>query len=383
MRFNADGTFAWLQEHEAWALAGIVFLGANKVAIAGDGGAVATPVSVRVYDTETGALIWARQAGGGRVVTDARSYTPQLAVDASGNLMVLASDQGDYVVIRFDNDGNPLPTWRFQVDAQNNVLATAIVSLPDGGAVITGRVGDEGGGSTGGNVTVRLDANGIPVFTDIQMPTPLFGVFTFGVAHLGVDNDGNITVAAAREIGATIAQVWKVSSTGVRLWTTYLPDPPPGVGTTINGFALSANGNPLIALGKGGDLGFELVRLDGATGAVLSDTKAPVDGVAQTVAVAKNGRILLGGFGTDFDGAHAYGPMAEFTENGEFCRVAENAGIFGSIKAGADANGWRVLGVTHYLDGVGNKASVSQFDSEGACTLTDSVFVDGFEAEAP
>ncbi|MEO5559004.1 MAG: hypothetical protein ABIR10_04910 [Dokdonella sp.] len=313
---------------------------------------------------------------------DERSFTPQLAVDASGNMMVLASDEGDYVAIRFDSDGNPLPTWRFQVDAQNNVAATAIVAMPDGGAVITGSVGDLGGGSVGGNVTVRLDANGKPVFTDIQMSPVLFGVFTFGVAHLGLDNEGNIIVAAARENGVTTAQVWKISSIGARLWTTFLPDPPPRVGTLINGFALSANGNPLIALGTGGGGGLHLVRLDGATGAVLSDTKAPIDGVAQTVAVAKNGRILLGGYGSNFDG-HGYGLMAEFTEDGQPCRVAENNGFLGSIKATADADGWRVLSSTEIVQGISTAATISQFDSDGACTLTDSVFVDGFEPEAP
>lgn len=382
MRFNADGTFAWLQEHEAYALAGIALMGANRVAIAGDGGAIATPVNVRVYDRKTGALIWARQAGGGRVQTDERSYTPQLAVDASGNLMVLASDQGDYVVIRFDSDGNPLPTWRTQVDAQNNVAATAIVALPDGGAVITGSVGDLGGGSLGGNVTVRLDANGTPVFTDIQMSPVLFGVFTFGVAHLGLDNDGNIIVAAARENGVTTAQVWKISSTGTRLWTTYLPDPPVRVGTLINGFALSANGNPLIALGTGGGGGLHLVRLDGATGVVLSDTKAPIDGNSQTVAVANNGRILLGGYGSHFNGL-GFGLMAEFTENGQPCRVAENTGFLSSIKATADANGWRVVGATEFVQGVSTAATISQFDSDGECTLGDSVFANGFESELP
>lgn len=376
MRFDANGSFVWLQERQASTVAGIAFVGVDRVAIAGDGGGTETPVDIRLYDTKSGALIWARQAGDGHVLNGAIYDTSQLVVDAGGNMMVLASDLGDYVVIRFDADGNPLPTWRFEAETDSNVFATGIVALPDGGAIITGR-----GQSFDGNVTVRLDANGNNVFTDIENSGP----HPFGAGYLGVNNDGEVFVAAAREnsIGSPQARVWKLSSKGIRLWTSILPNPgAPTSGTSIGGFALAANGDPLIAVDAGAGALFRLVRLNGATGGVIADTQAPIGGAPSTLKLAENGRVLIGGNGP-VGGGHVSGRIAEFAANGQACRASGNIGIFSALNADAGTSGWHVLGATSFVQGVGNDAFVSQFDADGNCTLTDTVFADGFESDAP
>jgi outer membrane protein assembly factor BamB len=377
VRFNADGSFAWTQEHVATSLAGIAFVGKGQVAIAGDGGTANSPVYVRLYDAATGDLVWSREAGGGRTRVDDRFETPQLVVDAFGNLMVLASDHGDYVVIRFDADGNALPTWRRTIDLDSDVLATAIVPLPDGGAVISGR----GRVLGGGNVTVRLDAQGNEIFTDIE----IVGPFPYGPAYLGVDSGGNAYVAAAQETpnGVPRAQVWKLSPNGARLWTTIVPNPGgPTSNMSIGGFAMATNGDALIEADAGAGSLFRLVRLDGATGSVVSDFKAPIGGTPSTLALATNGRVLVGGDGP-VGGGHVLGAIAEFDAGGEPCRVATDINLASSVNAVAGSSGWSVIGVTTFVPGVGNDALAIHFDSDGACTLTDRVFSDGFEPEVP
>jgi outer membrane protein assembly factor BamB len=345
--------------------------------IAGDGGSAETPIYVRLYDAATGGLLWNREAGGGRTRVDARYETPQLAIDALGNLMVLASDHGDYVVIRLDADGNALPTWRRTIDAGSDVLATAIVPLPDGGAVITG----QGRILGGGNVTVRLDAQGSEIFTDLEVVGP----FPSGPAYLGIDSEGNTVVAAAQETpnGVPRAQVWKLSPNGARMWTTIVPNPGgPTSGMSIGGFALAANGDPLVEADAGAGAPFRLVRLDRATGVVVSDFNAPIGGSRSTFALAANGRVLIGG-DAPAGGGHVSGRIAEFDANGEPCRVATTINMPSSVNAGAGLAGWSVLGATAFVQGVGNDALAARYDADGACTLTDRVFQDGFEAVAP
>lgn len=375
MRFDADGNFEWLQEYQASVDAGMVFIGANRIAMTGNVGSVFAPVDIRVYDTNSGVLIWDRQSQAGHVSPASIYDTPQLAVDASGNLMALASDQGDYVVIRFDPDGNGLPTWRYQVEADSDVTATSIVALPDGGAVITGR-----GQPLHGNVTVRLDASGNEVFSD----TEITGPHPFGPGYIGLANDGSIIVAAARETsnGTPLVRVWKMSATGARLWTKFLPNPDFSTGATmLGGFALGADGDPRLVIDKGAGAPFTLVRLDGVSGEVVAYASAPINGNPTSLTLADNGRALIGGFGSG--GGQVSTRMAEFTASGVPCRVSGDNGIKGALNVAAGPNGWHVFGGTIFVPGVGNSAVTSRYDSDGNCTLTDDVFADGFESASP
>jgi hypothetical protein len=373
VRFNADGSFAWTRERTAFSLAGIAFVGADRVAIAGDGGVV-LPVYVRLYDAASGDVVWDREAGGGETAVDARHDTQQLAVDASGNLMILASDNGDFVVIRFDANGDALPTWRRTIDADHDVHATGIVALPDGGAIVTG----EGRTLGGGYVTVRLDAQGGGVFTDVDLggiANPL------GPSYLALDADGNAVVAAAPESsgGVPRAQVWKLSPTGARAWTKILPNPgSPTSGMSVGGFMLASNGDALVVVDAPGGT-FRLLRLAAATGEVVWDVNAPTSGSPSTLGLAPNGRVLIGGYAFVGGGGQVSGRIAEFAANGEPCRVAEDLDMSSAVEASAGAGGWSVLGSTSFIQGVGSDAFVRRYDAEGACTLTDRLFVDGFD----
>ncbi|MBX3698939.1 MAG: hypothetical protein KF811_14095 [Dokdonella sp.] len=373
MRFEDDGQFAWLQEHAAASVAGIAFVGADRVAIAGDDGNVGAPIYIRLHDVASGALIWEHHAAGGRSVADAGTDTPQVVVDASGNLMVLASDHGDFVVIRLAADGTPLPTWRRSVDASADVLATALVALADGGVAISGRGRILGGG----NITIRLDALGQEVFTDVEVVGP----FPYGPAFLGADGDGNLVVAAAQETanGSPLAQVWKLSPSGQRLWTRILPNPlGPTSASSPGGFALTANGDALVELDEGAGARFRVVRLAAASGEVLWDSHAPIGGTPSTMALAANGRLLVGG-SAPIGGGHVRGRIVEFDASGEPCRVSMETGAFSSVAVAPGAKGWAMLGATTFVQGLGNEAFASRFDADGPCSAGDPLFADGFE----
>ncbi|MEO8461461.1 MAG: hypothetical protein ABI451_13100 [Dokdonella sp.] len=369
VKFDAAGDFQWLKERVASSLAGMVFINGH-VALAGEWGTIAAPVAVSLYDAETGDLVWDRQVADGLTYRDASNETRQLTVDANGNLMLLVSDHGDYVVVRFDPDGNALPTWRRTIDPDHDVLATGIVALPDGGAVVTG----QGRFLGGGYVTVRLDAQGNPVFTDVELGdigNPL------GPAHLALTADDSVIVAAAPESmgGVPRAQVWKLSSSGARLWTRVVSNP--GSSTTpltIHSLVLAADGDALIEVAGLTDP-FRLLRLAAMTGVVVWDVSAPILGSPSTLALAPNGRVLVGSKGNSQES----GRIAELDADGNPCRIADSPGMFSAVVAGAGSAGWSVLGATQFVPGSSPDAFVSHFDGGGACTLTDLLFKSGFE----
>ncbi|MEO8670206.1 MAG: hypothetical protein ABI411_02755 [Tahibacter sp.] len=374
VRFNPDGSFAWTRERPAQSLSGLLLLDAGRVAIVGDGGTAAAPLYINVYDATSGNLLWERQAAGGRTLTDERDDTEQVAVDSSGNILLLASDGGDYVIVRYDSAGNPLPTWRRTIDADEDVRASGILALPDGGVIVTG----EGASLHGGYVTLRLDAQGSELFRDVDpggIANPL------GPAYLGIDADGNALLAAAPESpgGVPCAQVWKLSPTGARLWTRVLPNPGSLTSSmSIGGFTLAPNGDVLIVADMNSQP-FRLVRLDGATGAVRQDVATPLPSNPSSMALAPNGRVLVGGYAFIDSSGHVGGRLVEFAASGAACRVANNVDMFSKVENSASANGWTVLGSTQFIPGTGNDAFVRRYDADGACSVVDVLFANGFQ----
>ena len=365
MKFDASGNFKWLRERVAGPPAGMVMIN-GQVVTAGDG----APAYLRSVDAETGDVIWDRMVAAGHTYIDAVFGAQQLTIDANGNLMLVLSDHGDYVVARFDSSGNALPTWRRTIDAKNDVLATGIVALPDGGAIITG----QGKFVGGGYVTVRLDAQGNEVFTDVdlgEIGNPL------GPAYLALAADGSVVVAAAPESmgGVPRAQVWKISPAGARLWTRVAANAGSATsGTFIHGLVLGADGDAFTEVaGQQGP--FRVLRLGALTGEVVWDVGVPIIGNPTTLALASSGRVLVGSGG----GGQESGHIAELDAGGSPCRLTNNLGMFSTVIAAAGSNGWSVLGATQVIPGTGRDAFVSHFDGGGACTLSDILFVDGFE----
>ena len=374
-RFNGDGSFAWTREHEVWTFAGLELLGGGRVALVGESNTAGPPVFVRVYDGASGDLVWQRESTSGRLQFDERYDTHTLAIGANGDLLVRASDGGDYVVIRTDADGNALPDWRWASGGEE-VMANEIVALPGGGAIVSGQ-GDFLGG---GYVTVRFDAQGNTVFNDIELGeigNPL------GPSRVRVDANGEFIIAAAPEsmFGEPLAQVWKLAADGTRLWTRVLPNPKGDLASLqVGDLALTAEGDVLIAAFSVSDQRFRLVRLDGATGDVLLDSSAEVSGTPTTLATAPNGRVLVGGYDFIDSSGHVGARMVEFDADGMPCRSSMDLAMFSRIAATAGAEGWSVLGASAFVPNVGNDAVVRRYDANGPCDGADAIFADGFEA---
>lgn len=369
MKFDAAGTFSWLRERVAGSAVGMAFLN-NRVVIAGEGGTLAAPVYLSSYDTTTGDLIWDHLVADGHTYPDPFNATQQLTIDANGNLMLVASDHGNYVVIRFDQAGNALPTWRRTIDSNNDVLATGIVALPDGGAIVTGRGSEMGGGF----VTARLDAKGNQIFVDVELGdigNPL------GSAYLALAADGSVIVAATPESvnGVVLGQIWKLSPGGARQWTRVLPHPGGSFPSSrIRGLMLAPNGDPVVET-SGISGPFRLHRLAAQTGEIVWSADAPIPGDPTALALAANGRLLVGSRGNFQES----GQIAELDSGGNPCRVANNLSMFSGVIAGAGSSGWSVLGATQPLQGSSPNAFMSHFDGDGACTLTDFLFQAGFD----
>ncbi len=376
MKFDAKGNFAWLQEAAGAALAGIVSTDA-EVTIAGEWGTLATPIVVRQYDAQSGNLIWDRQAGGVRTLTSGPGIntTQRLVVDAQGNIMILASDQGDYVVIRFDPDGDPMPTWRATIDPDNDTMttdddvsATGIVALPDGGAIVTGF----GQAIGGGYVTVRLDAQGNNVFTDVELGdlgNPL------GPTYLANSTDGSVVIGGSPESfgGVPQAQIWSISPGGNRKWHHVISHPGMTIPSTFMGLALESDGDVIIGVAGLSDP-FRVLYLVAQTGEVVWDVGVPFIGYSTLLAVAPNGRVLVGGLNSSQQSSH----IAEFDSAGHPCRVANNFGTLGAFATNPGSADWITLGTRPTFPVAGGEAFVSRFDGGGACTETADIFTNGF-----
>ena len=371
VRFEADGTFAWLREHEALGAAAIERLPGGRVALVATSTTVGAMIDVRVYDGMTGDLAWSRASNAARLNFDERYETRNLDIDANGNLFIAASDGADFVVLRYAANGDALPTWRHDV-GESDVTATAIVALPDGGAIISGQGDNLGGGYR----TVRFDASGAVLFDDAEsgdIGNPL------GPSWLAPTPDGGFLVAAAPEstFGVPEATVWKLAADGTRMWTTVLPNQNAPMSFELRGLAVTLEGDALVVPESVLNLGFRLVRVRGTDGVVMREAQAAIGGHATTFALAPNGRALIGGYVFASSSGTVTARIAEFDANGAPCRTAASLAMMSPIASiGADG-GWTVGGASAFVQGVGSDALVRRYDAEGACT--DAIFDDGFE----
>ncbi|HJU39546.1 MAG TPA: hypothetical protein VJ724_08225, partial [Tahibacter sp.] len=255
VRFDADGTFAWLREHEALDVAAIEPMPGGRIALVATGATAGATIDLRVYDGASGELAWSRGSDAARLRFDERHETRHLAIDAAGNVLVVGSDGGDFVVLRWASNGDALPTWRYATgDAA--IVASAVLALPDGGAIVSG----QGDSIDGGYRTVRFDAAGAMRFDDTEpgdIGNPL------GPSYLAATPDGGFLVVAAPEstFGVPEATVWKLAADGARAWKTTLPNPNAPSSFDVGGFAATSDGDALVVGESVTDSRFRLMRV--------------------------------------------------------------------------------------------------------------------------
>lgn len=375
MRFEGGGAFAWLHERQGDALgttaaSGMALLSSGRVAIVGEDVATGT-VFVRVIDGASGELVWEHQSTSGRLLFDQRHDVQQIVESITGELLVRLADGGDYVVLRFDPEGKPLPSWRWPT-ANDQVIANDIAATPDGGAVVTGY-----GDHLTGYLTVRFDSDGDVVFDDIEL-----GVSGSQIApsYVRVDAEGSTIVVASPEtqLGVPGAIAWKIDPTGKRSWTVELSDQSSLQDTFANGpIRLTPDGDVLVAVDSPYDARLRVLHLDGGDGSVVRVLQSSVKtGSRPTgLALADNGRIVAAGFGGS-PGSGSQSRIVEFDVDGTQCHHGEAPGMTGAIIVTPAATGWYVLGTSAFLPSTGNDAIVQRFDAGAPC---DDVFIDSFD----
>ncbi|ANB16309.1 hypothetical protein [Dokdonella koreensis] len=364
LRLDADGTIGWADERPGPGSAEDVLpMADGRVALAGG---TAIPF-VRTVDSGSGAPDWDTSAPGAMLVVLRSFATRQIAQTPSGDLLVRAENDDAFVVLRFGAQGQLLPPWRW-TSGLGAVWANSIVALPDGGAIVAGRTYAIGGGFR----TVRFAADGSLVYADAEfgeLGNPL------GAAWIATTPDGATLVVASPEtrFGMPGAMAWKIAADGTRLWTRTLSDQASGSTTFSNGpAALGPEGDLRIATAGTTPKVLRLIRVDGATGATRWDSAASMPGFADRLAVAPNGRSLLGGSAhVPGGGGRTYATLAEFDADGLLCRERTVPDLYGFTSIVGAVDGWTVLGIGD--DGV----TVQRYAADGACG--DGLFTDGFE----
>lgn len=363
LRVEADGTIGWAHERPgAGAADDVLPLADGRVALTGG-----PAPFVRTLDASSGDLAWDTSASGAMSIVLGVFATNQIAQTPGGELLVRAHDGDAFVVLRLDSGGQLLPPWRWN-SGLGEVWANSIVALADGGAIVTGRTL----GHTGGFRTVRFAADGSVVYADVELGThgsPL------GMSWVAAAPDGGAWVVASPEtqFGMPGAMAWRIGADGTRLWTRELSDQSSGATTFSNGpSALGPGGDLWIATSSTSPKSLGLIRVDGATGATRWSSRSALPSDADMLAVAPNGRSLLGGSAhVPGGGGRTYAILAEFDAEGVLCRERTVEDLYGFMSAVGAAEGWTVLGI-------GDAGlTVQRYDTDGACG--DALFADGFD----
>jgi len=364
LRVEADGTIGWAHERPGPGSADDVLpMADGRIALTGG---FSAPF-VRAIDADSGDPAWDAAASDATLMVLRSFSTNQIAQAPGGDLLVRAHDADAFVVLRVAASGQPLPPWRWN-SGLGEVWANSIVALADGGAIVTGRTF----GHTGGFRTVRFAADGSVVYADVELGThgsPL------GMSWVTAAPDGGAWVVASPEtqFGMPGAMAWRIAADGTRLWTRELSDQSSGATTFSNGpAALGPGGDLWIATASTSPKTLGLIRVDGATGATRWNSRSALPSYADSLAVAPNGRSLLGGSAhVPGGGGRTYAILAEFDADGVLCREHTVEDLYGFLSAVGAEEGWTVLGIGDA--GI----TVQRYDADGPCG--DALFADGFD----
>ncbi|HET6546257.1 MAG TPA: hypothetical protein VFG55_05870, partial [Rhodanobacteraceae bacterium] len=203
VHFDDMGNPGWVGEGDAALQIGPIALLANaRVASVGND---ADGIRVQVRERAGGTPVWTGTSDAGRISFDERFIRKSIAQTPNGDVLVAASEPGDYVVARWSEEGKELPEWRWHCSDGGDALVDDIVALADGGAAMVGHCGLQSG-----YLTVRFDVAGGVVFDDTELGD--IGN-ALDPASIEVDAAGAIVVAADPESvhGVPLAEVWKLA----------------------------------------------------------------------------------------------------------------------------------------------------------------------------
>jgi hypothetical protein len=378
LRFGADGSLLWQQQDCAPAAALAIFaseIPPVELMIANDGTAVMAAVCVDIngarqlklkkFALVSGALIWQVQRDLSPSGSSMRS--PLLARDAAANRIVVAVDDlGDYVVLRYDEAGQP--SAEIRSGANNRIdIPTAIGLQADGGIVVTGL---EQSPAQLGYRTVGFNSDGSERFVDrLVGVTPSVS----GLAFLSIDAQGEITLAASPEsqCGLTELAVYRLSASGQRLWTR-MGDGPCSNSVSERPQLIQALADQSVLVvsdvSRGGQPGGITLQRITASGQRVWRRSAPISAE------------LLEGAAVDFSAARvrAVGRagMAEWNFNGTLCQSTAQA-FRRDARVIPNGNNWLVAHVSAFSPLTNEDLKLNLYP--GVACVDDALFADGYE----
>jgi len=221
LKYDLDGNLQWSRRYGGPGLedpSAMLLAAPGMVVLTGLAWEEAPDVLTLAYDAD-GEILWEGRAP---VAGEIHPFLPPaLTQDAEGNLLVVAHDDGDFLILKYALDGSLL--WRRTYDAPGDGLdaARSVATDAAGSVYVSGRIN-----WSQGYATIKLDADGI--FQWEQIEDGDIGS-TFDFVEVGVGPDGDPVVVGNPEstCGVFETRVWKCdAATGEPLWVWSYPTDP-------------------------------------------------------------------------------------------------------------------------------------------------------------
>jgi hypothetical protein len=209
IKYSGDGIPLWTNYLNAASDWRIAVDNSGKVFVAGSTRDVFLGVRadyITAAYSNSGLPLWTNYYNGPE---DGSDHLRDLAVDASGNVVVTGSSASNFATIKYSEQGVPLWTNRFTDGGGNVHFAEAVAVDPGGNVFVTGR-------TLIGCATIKYSAAGAALWTNVYHE----GGSASGTA-LASDLSGNIYVGgwADRTGSGLDFFTVKYSGTGLPLWT--------------------------------------------------------------------------------------------------------------------------------------------------------------------
>ncbi len=224
-QFDPAGNLAWTRYYGAEGNdepSGLLVTSSGDVVVTGlaleDTLVTVTTIS---YDP-AGTVLWSTSFP--LVDSNWLNFPPQLTSDADGNLLIGATSDNNFLVLKYSPVGTLLWDRAYAGPAGGMDLSTGIATAA-GNVYVTGIAYGDGGGDNA-IATVKFDASG--TFQWEQFESGDIGS-AFTAVGVAVAPDGNVVVVGNTESVCGVFQVrtWKLNATtGTAMWVETFPDEP-------------------------------------------------------------------------------------------------------------------------------------------------------------
>jgi hypothetical protein len=266
IRYSADGSLVWLKRFDSPEHASDT---PGSMALAPDGGVWFSALHFldepRIEVTRldaSGEVVWAEE----RTVEGTDGIpngvlVPKLAVDLNSEgprIYVVVSDEGDYRILRFDDEGSEVWSTSWSGEGRFGDRPTDLAVSVIGDVYVTGVLGSAGYG------TIGVSASGEVLWDHLQFGA-IGSVLTDPIVR--AHPDGGAVVAGSPETtcGTFEMRVWRIDDAGVEQWDVIAEDQQPcGTSFGPTGLAVAPDGRIGVCGPIVNPVGWRTVLFDGS-----------------------------------------------------------------------------------------------------------------------